>query len=78
MRQAVMTSPGMIELRTVAEVTAGPGQVLMRIQRIGVCGSDVHVNPESTRPWTTRSYRGTSSRRSSRRSGRGSPGSGPE
>ena len=44
MRQAVMTAPGTIELRTVADVTAGPGQVLMRIQRIGVCGSDVHVN----------------------------------
>jgi threonine dehydrogenase-like Zn-dependent dehydrogenase len=44
MRQAVMTSPGTIELRTVADVTAGPGQVLMRIRRIGVCGSDVHVN----------------------------------
>jgi 2-desacetyl-2-hydroxyethyl bacteriochlorophyllide A dehydrogenase len=44
MRQAVMTSPGTIELRSVAEPVAGPGQVLMRIQRIGVCGSDVHVN----------------------------------
>ena len=44
MRQAVMTSPGTIEIRTVPEVKAGPGQVLMRIKRIGVCGSDVHVN----------------------------------
>jgi len=44
MRQAIMTSPGTIELRTVADAAAGPGQVLMRIQRIGVCGSDVHVN----------------------------------
>jgi threonine dehydrogenase-like Zn-dependent dehydrogenase len=40
MRRAVMTSPGTIELRTVADAAAGPGQVLMRIQRIGVCGSD--------------------------------------
>lgn len=44
MRQAVMTSPGKIELRAAAEPTAGRGQVLMRIQRIGICGSDVHVN----------------------------------
>jgi 2-desacetyl-2-hydroxyethyl bacteriochlorophyllide A dehydrogenase len=44
MRQAVMTSPGKIELRSVAEPSAGPGQVLMRVRRIGVCGSDVHVN----------------------------------
>ncbi len=44
MRQAVMTAPGSIELRSVAEPKAGPGQVLMRIRRIGICGSDVHVN----------------------------------
>jgi 2-desacetyl-2-hydroxyethyl bacteriochlorophyllide A dehydrogenase len=44
MRQAVMTAPGKIEIRNVPEMTAGPGQVLMRIHRIGVCGSDVHVN----------------------------------
>ena len=43
MRQAVMTSPGVIELRTVADARAGRGQVLLRIGRIGVCGSDVHV-----------------------------------
>jgi 2-desacetyl-2-hydroxyethyl bacteriochlorophyllide A dehydrogenase len=43
MRQAVMTAPGKIELRAVADAVAGPGQVLMRIQRIGICGSDVHV-----------------------------------
>lgn len=44
MKQAVMTSPGVIEHRTVDEPTAGPGEVLLRIHRIGVCGSDVHVN----------------------------------
>lgn len=44
MRQAIMTSPGKIELRAVAEPAAGPGQVLLRVRRIGVCGSDVHVN----------------------------------
>ena len=44
MRQAVMTSPGVIEHREVAEPAPGPGDVLLRIHRIGVCGSDVHVN----------------------------------
>lgn len=44
MRQAIMTAPGRIEIREVPSPTAGPGQVLLRIQRIGVCGSDVHVN----------------------------------
>jgi L-iditol 2-dehydrogenase len=43
MRQAVMTSPGNIEIRDVAAPEPGPGEVLIRVQRIGVCGSDVHV-----------------------------------
>ncbi len=43
MRQAIMTSPGKIEFRDVQPPSPGPGEVLIRIQRIGVCGSDVHV-----------------------------------
>jgi len=43
MRQAVMTKPGAIELRDVKAPIPGPGQVLLRIHRIGVCGSDLHV-----------------------------------
>lgn len=43
MRQAIMTSPGTIAFNDVAEPRPGPGQVRIRIQRIGVCGSDIHV-----------------------------------
>jgi len=43
-RQAVMTAPGAIDIRQAPDAAAGPGQVLMRIKRIGICGSDVHVN----------------------------------
>ena len=43
MRQAVMTSPGHIEIRDVAVPAPGPGEVLVRMKRIGVCGSDIHV-----------------------------------
>jgi len=43
MKQIVMTEPGKLEYRDVAPPEAGAGQVLLRIQRIGVCGSDVHV-----------------------------------
>jgi 2-desacetyl-2-hydroxyethyl bacteriochlorophyllide A dehydrogenase len=43
MRQATMTSPGTIEFRETAAPPVGAGQVLLRVQRIGVCGSDVHV-----------------------------------
>ena len=44
MRQAVMTSPGVIEFGQVPAPQPGSGEVMVRVQRIGVCGSDVHVN----------------------------------
>ncbi|MFO8006168.1 MAG: alcohol dehydrogenase catalytic domain-containing protein [Candidatus Brocadiia bacterium] len=43
MRQAVMTEPGRIEFRQAPEPEPGPGELLLRVQRIGICGSDVHV-----------------------------------
>lgn len=52
MRQAVMTEPGKIEIGEVPEPTAGEGQILMRIKRIGVCGSDIHVN-KGKHPFTS-------------------------
>lgn len=43
MKQAVMTSPGKIEYREVPIPTPAEGQVVVRMKRIGVCGSDIHV-----------------------------------
>ncbi|NJD60632.1 MAG: zinc-binding dehydrogenase [Anaerolineae bacterium] len=43
MKQAVMTKAGEIELHDVPAPTPGQGEVLLRVQRIGVCGSDIHV-----------------------------------
>jgi 2-desacetyl-2-hydroxyethyl bacteriochlorophyllide A dehydrogenase len=43
MRQAIMTQPGMIEFRDVAAPVPRAGEVLLRVRRIGVCGSDIHV-----------------------------------
>ena len=43
MKQAVMTAPGEIEIRDIEPPVPGPGEVLLKVQRIGVCGSDVHV-----------------------------------
>ncbi|NLE44549.1 MAG: alcohol dehydrogenase catalytic domain-containing protein [Chloroflexi bacterium] len=43
MKQAIMTSPGEIEFRDIPGPTPGAGEVLLRVQRIGICGSDVHV-----------------------------------
>jgi len=43
MRQAVMTTPGVIEFREAPVPAPGPDEVLLRIKRIGICGSDMHV-----------------------------------
>ncbi|MFO7864514.1 MAG: alcohol dehydrogenase catalytic domain-containing protein [Salinivirgaceae bacterium] len=44
MRQAVMISPGIIEFKQSPDLSKpGPNEVLLKIQRIGICGSDVHV-----------------------------------
>jgi len=43
MKQATMTAPGQIEIRQAPVPSPGAGQVLLEIQRIGVCGSDIHV-----------------------------------
>ena len=44
MRQAIMKEPGKIEFQEVPEPVLDQGEILLRIKRIGVCGSDVHVN----------------------------------
>lgn len=38
-----MTRPGHIELNEVDEPIAGSGEILLRVKKIGVCGSDIHV-----------------------------------
>jgi L-iditol 2-dehydrogenase len=43
MKQAVMRAPGRIEFQDVPVPKPQPGEVLLRVNRIGVCGSDVHV-----------------------------------
>ena len=43
MKQAVMTSPGHIEFHEVPAPVPGSAEVLIRMKRIGVCGSDIHV-----------------------------------
>ncbi len=43
MTQQVMTAPGEIEFRKIPVPVPGPKQVLVRIMKIGICGSDIHV-----------------------------------
>ena len=43
MLQQVMTAPGVIEFNEVPVPDIKSGQVLVKIQKIGICGSDIHV-----------------------------------
>ena len=43
MRQAVMTKPGHIEFTQADVPEIGKEQALLKVMRIGVCGSDIHV-----------------------------------
>ena len=43
MLQQVMTAPGVIQFREVPTPQPQPGEVLVKIMKIGVCGSDIHV-----------------------------------
>ena len=43
MLQQVMTAPGEIQFDTVPVPQPLPGQVLVKMKRVGVCGSDIHV-----------------------------------
>ena len=52
MKQSIMVSPGVIEFRDIPIPEPGPGEVLLRIKRIGVCGSDIHVN-HGKHPYTS-------------------------
>jgi L-iditol 2-dehydrogenase len=43
MLRATMTSPGKIEFSEVPKPGLGDHDVMLRIRRIGICGSDIHV-----------------------------------
>jgi L-iditol 2-dehydrogenase len=46
MRAAVLTEPGHIEMQTRPVPTPGPGDVLVAVTTVGVCGSDAHYYRE--------------------------------
>jgi L-iditol 2-dehydrogenase len=43
MRQAVLVEPQKVIIRDVPKPVPGPGQVLIQVKRIGICGSDIHA-----------------------------------
>lgn len=40
MKAWFLTGPGTLELRSISEPSAGPGEALIRVRAVGVCGSD--------------------------------------
>lgn len=52
MKQAIMTEPGTIDFRDVPVPEINADQVLVRIIRLGVCGSDIHVY-QGRHPYTS-------------------------
>ncbi|HEX9623914.1 MAG TPA: alcohol dehydrogenase catalytic domain-containing protein [Streptosporangiaceae bacterium] len=43
MRAFIITGPGEAEVGDVPEPTAGPGQVVVQVERAGVCGTDLEI-----------------------------------
>lgn len=43
-RQVVVTGPGSIELVDAPAAVAGPGEAVVRMSAVGICGSDVHAS----------------------------------
>jgi 2-desacetyl-2-hydroxyethyl bacteriochlorophyllide A dehydrogenase len=43
MRQVVLNEPGTLTLRQVADPTPAAGEALVRVRRIGICGTDLHA-----------------------------------
>jgi 2-desacetyl-2-hydroxyethyl bacteriochlorophyllide A dehydrogenase len=52
MKQIICPEPGKLERREVARPIAEPGKVILKVNRIGVCGTDLHAY-EGTQPFFT-------------------------
>jgi 2-desacetyl-2-hydroxyethyl bacteriochlorophyllide A dehydrogenase len=50
MKALVCIQPGQLEYREIDAPLAGPGQAIIRIRRIGICGTDLHAF-EGTQPF---------------------------
>ena len=50
MRAAVTLAPERIEMREVPEPVPAAGEALIRVERVGICGSDIHIY-DGTHPY---------------------------
>lgn len=53
MKAVMKVAPGAgnIELREIEEPSPGPGQVKIRVQAAGICGTDLHIYKDEFRSW---------------------------
>ena len=42
MKALVFTAPGVVEIQEVPDVVAGDGEVVVHVDRAGICGSELH------------------------------------
>ncbi len=43
MKAAIITAPHQVEIREVEQPAPGPGEALVQVEAVGVCGSDLHA-----------------------------------
>ena len=43
MRALVVVSPGVAEVQEIADLVAAPGELLVAVERVGICGTDVEL-----------------------------------
>ena len=48
MRQIVLEQPGQFLEQIAVPMEANPGEALVRVHRIGVCGTDLHALPAAS------------------------------
>jgi L-iditol 2-dehydrogenase len=48
MKRAVLTAPGRFEVEDAPMPSPGPGEALLRVRGVGVCGSDLHMFNEGS------------------------------
>jgi NADPH:quinone reductase-like Zn-dependent oxidoreductase len=44
MLQAVLKEPRKFEIREVSKSTLGDGDVLIKVRKLGICGSDIYIS----------------------------------
>jgi 2-desacetyl-2-hydroxyethyl bacteriochlorophyllide A dehydrogenase len=43
MKAVVVTGPGQVELGDVADPSPAPGEVVLQVESVGICGTDLHI-----------------------------------